>query len=474
MREEEAAISVKFENHVRVLAPIRNLPEDVLREICITCVADPVPGLSPFTTPLPYVLAQISAGIRHIALTTPIIWAQMDIQIREHYGSWDRRTFLGLVRKVEDWFDSSGGLPLTLYIDDPSGGAYTTVGSIPESNILLDALFSYSALWKEIQFKSRWEILSAPVLRFAALTNADVPLLQSVTLSLGCSLPPSLLSNIVFLKSPTLRHVSLFTPNVRKFPINWAVLTSVSLHGRANDLCYSKNEIAQIFQQTKQLVSCDIVMSPPRAEDQFYLEEVKLPFLERLRIVEMFFDLASPEAPSLLDLISAPNLANLDIDGTFLERSLLNFVKRSPNISEFRGPYLDKDKSLMFMMTLLRHCPLLSVLYLWPCSGGVGNRTPRHDANLFLRSFVEKSDVGVTCPRLQDFTFMGRIQFSAETLRLFLEGKQKDIYTLNIQIWKRVHIIVQGIIRVAETKQQILDLVSQKKLEGMPVDVRVG
>ncbi len=53
---------------------------------------------------------------------------------------------------------------------------------------------------------------------------------------------------------------------------------------------------------------------------------------------------------------------------------------------------------------------------------------------------------------------MGKIVFSAETLRLFLEGKQKNVATLNIQTWKMVHIIINGM-KAAVTKQQILDLV---------------
>ncbi len=253
------------------------------------------------TTPLPYVLAQISAGMRHIALTTPIIWARMDIQIREHHGIWDKTTFLNLARRVKEWFNRSGELPLTLFMEDPSNGVYTTVKSIP-SIILLDALFSYSARWKNVQLKSDCDVLSAPVLRLAALTNADVPLLQSVALSVRCFLPSSVLSNIVFLKASTLRHVSLFTPDARNIPVNWAVLTSILLNGRRDEFCYSKNEIAQIFRQTKQLVSCNVVISRPRAEEEFYPGEINLPFLQSLRIVESFFDRASPEAPSLLIL----------------------------------------------------------------------------------------------------------------------------------------------------------------------------
>ncbi len=216
LREEEAAISVKLENHSRVLAPF-----EIFQRMCSVTFSLHVyrtQSLLCLTTQLHCLtwLAQISAGMRHIALTTPIIWARMDIQIREHHGIWDKTTFLNLARRVKEWFNRSGELPLTLFMEDPSNGVYTTVKSIP-SIILLDALFSYSARWKNVQLKSDCDVLSAPVLRLAALTNADVPLLQSVALSVRCFLPSSVLSNIVFLKASTLRHVSLFTTRRPKY-----------------------------------------------------------------------------------------------------------------------------------------------------------------------------------------------------------------------------------------------------------------
>ena len=49
LREEEA-------DHRRVLAPFRNLPEDVLREIGIACVQGDIPELSFSHTPMPYMI----------------------------------------------------------------------------------------------------------------------------------------------------------------------------------------------------------------------------------------------------------------------------------------------------------------------------------------------------------------------------------------------------------------------------------
>ncbi|KJA17075.1 hypothetical protein HYPSUDRAFT_146945, partial [Hypholoma sublateritium FD-334 SS-4] len=78
LREEEAAILETFADHRQVFSPFRNIPEDVLREICIrACVEGDMPGLCYPMGPLPWILAQICSGLRYIALATPIIWASM-------------------------------------------------------------------------------------------------------------------------------------------------------------------------------------------------------------------------------------------------------------------------------------------------------------------------------------------------------------------------------------------------------------
>ncbi len=69
---EQAVILKTSEDHHRVFSAVRNLPEDVLREILIACVDDKAPPILSYCEhPLPYRLAQISSGIRRIALATP-------------------------------------------------------------------------------------------------------------------------------------------------------------------------------------------------------------------------------------------------------------------------------------------------------------------------------------------------------------------------------------------------------------------
>ena len=71
---------------------------------------------------------------------------------------------------------------------------------------------------------------------------------------------------------------------------------------------------------------------------------------------------------------------------------------------------------------------------------------------------------------MQHFDFKGKFDFSPETLRLFLEGKQIDVAAPKILPWKSIVMYIQS--RTATGAHgQISKLVSEKKAEGMGVDV---
>ncbi len=481
LQKEKAAILETSKDHRSVISAVRNLPEDVLRQILIACVEDEKPPLLSYRSlPLPYRLAQISSGFRRIALSTPIIWASMDVQFDALcYENLDQNAYLFLANMVVEWFGRAGELPLTVFIEYPGSSAECSESD--SSNILFVILFSYSARWKDIQLISRRKDFSMPVFHIVALKATDVPMLQSVSLFLECSIPTVVLSNIVLLKTPTLRHVSLKTDNLRQISVNWADLTAISLKGAPYSIDitqgYSKNEIAKIFGKIKCLVFCDIEVGPPRSGEEIILEKTSLPFLKTLHISERSSRLrpaASPESPSILDLLSAPILAELHIYEDFFELSLLNFLERTPNISKLDLPYLKDDKSFAITFAFLRHCPSLTELSLCPCYGDHNRGLSNWDANMFLRSFVEvDGDTGVTCPYLQFFKLEGAINFSLETLCLFLEGKQRLSGTLNIGTWKiapwrMVTIGIQGI-KDPETKKKALFLIFQKQSEGMNI-----
>ncbi len=484
LRVQKAAILETSKDHRSVISAVRNLPEDVLREILIACVQDKQPPtLSYRPISLPYRLAQISRGFRRIALSTPIMWASMDVQFGQFdYDNLNARDYSILAHMATEWFKRAGGLPLTVFIDCPSRSPYTNTesGESEPSNILFDTLFSYSTRWREIQFNSSGNQFSMRILRIVALKAVDLPVLRSVSLCLDCSIPTAVLANTVLFKTPTLRCVSLKTDNLRQISVNWTDLTAISLQVKPYSIvdCYSQNEIARIFQRTKRLVSCDIVVGPTRLGEEIILEKISLPFLQTLHITETVSTQleTSNASPSLLDLLSTPILAELHIQGEFVDLSLLNFLKQTPSISKLDLPYLKDEKSLEITLAFLRHCPSLTALSLRACYDSRYRGPSNWDGNAFLRSFVVvDGNGGVTCPCLQFFKFEGAINFSLETLRLFLEAKQRLPVTQNISPrkitpWRMVTIGMHGIEDMA-THNKILFLIFQKQSEGMSLNL---
>ena len=459
LQDEEAAILNTLSDHCLVFSPFRNLPDDILREICVASVQDDTPELSYGHTPMPYVLGQICSGMRRIALTTPRIWASMSVNIIPSKRKISaEESYPILARRAIEWFERSGGLALTVIIQD-ARMVYEVLENMASdpTNIVFDALLSYSPRWKEIHFTARCRpgILPAAMLRIAALTADDVPLLHSVSLRFANSTLDPVLDRSELLRIPTLRHVTL-ERTFQMFTVNWAILTSVTLCGVNN-----KNDIGNILQQTKCLKFCDITLD---YSEQHYAHEINLPFLTTLIVSEKSRRRLSHGTHSILKAITAPILGIFEDHIKFFDLSLLDFLKRSPQIWKISLLYFNEDKSLTETMELLRQCPSLTILSLQPhvwCTC---------DADQFLRSFVEQNNHGVICPYLQDFSFSGEIDFSIETLHIFLQGKHGDIAMPNVWPWRRVVINIKGVVST-ERHKKIADIVSKKQAAGLDVHV---
>lgn len=479
LREEDAAILKKPADHIRALSDFQNLPEDVIREIFNACVEADMPTLSFGFTPFPCVLAQISSGMRHIALTTPFIWATMNVRTNLFYldnKQARKEAYEILASKASEWLDRAGGMALTVFMQVPNCYAYTLedVQSDP-SNILFDTLFRYSTCWKRIQIESSYgDVPSAPILRMAALTTVDVPLLESITLCFQSGL--SVFRSSPILGIPTLRRLKLDThwtdrrgrTVISQFKaVNWATLTSITIHGGRGNHVTSVDEIAKILRQTRLLVFCDVAFG---AASDHLLGHINLPFLEILCVDDKRFEPTPFGAPGILDLINAPILTSLKIQAKFLDISLANFLERSSGVRELSLSHFNSEESLADITNLLRHCPSLSVITLQPPQWS--NSHHPYDANRFLRAFVEDDGVGVTCPRLRNFVFTGAINFSLQTLCRFLEAKQRGTAPLNGLVpWNTVKIDMwaTGDLEML----QKLQFVSQKQAEGLDAYVYV-
>ncbi len=472
LREKEAAILESTAHHRGVLSPFRDLPEDLLREICLALVEGDIPSLEfPHfrygKTLAPYLLMQICHGIRRIVLETPTIWASIRFQIDSSCRK-DEQEFTTFLSRARKWLQRAGGLALSISVDDLSYDSVSGEDEKPNpANILIDFLLTYSTHWKSVHFSSPGN--PTLVSCIAALPTVNVPQLRSV--SIWFQGDNSIFSTSTLLAVPTLEHLKLVTSSIRisDFTVNWAILTSLTLNGyccsSGRDL--SARDVSLVLQKTKCLTFCDISVDYDQdlTSGIDYPPEINLPFL---KILDLTDELRSSDNFSILDLINAPILQTFKLYREISESSISTFFKRSPNIQELFLHHYFNNESLMLLAELIPLYPSLVALSLTQ-KKKYSNQRPL-EVNRFLQLFVQETDI-VTCPRLEYFTFKGQIDLSLQTLREFLEGKQRGLATRrSLSPWKGVALDLARI-RDPDVRNQMLDMRSRKLKEGLNVSI---
>ncbi len=295
-------------------------------------------------------------------------------------------------------------------------------------------------------------------------------MLRSVSLHIECSNLHSTLFQFGFLTLPTLKHLSLETTKLKGFETKWATITSISLCGKFDSFCYTRDELAGILRQTKCLITCKIFVARDQSNenDEQHLGNIFLHFLETLDINERAFGPPSYEVRSLLDLIISPALQTLCLSANFLRSTLLNFLEKSRGILKLTLPYFEDDILLADTARVLRHFPSLTELNLRSYGPDLKPGKAGWDANTLLREFVEAGDTGVICPRLQCIHFSGECNFSLQTLQLFLSGKQEEIGTPDIAPWRKVIIDIRHV-ESEQTREEMAGHISRKQAEGLDV-----
>ncbi len=231
LRKKEALVLETLSDLRGTLSSFRDMPEDILREICIASVAADVPVLTRSYTPSRtslYKLLQISSGIRHIVLGTPSIWASISI----HIDSYAKEAhYTDLVCEVTEWVKRAGGMALSISVEDTRYQRDANMELDP-ANALFDFLVSHSPRWKSLSIKCSKALTL--VTRISALSTVDVPQLRSLSLHFDRD-TSNTFSESTFLTASTLEHLKLVMswPDLTYFEdrINWAYLTSLTLFG---------------------------------------------------------------------------------------------------------------------------------------------------------------------------------------------------------------------------------------------------
>ncbi|KAF7337021.1 hypothetical protein MVEN_02138700 [Mycena venus] len=138
-------LAADIDAHLALLSPVRHVPDDVLREIFISCLPPTHNAtMSSRESPL---LCHVSSRWRNIALSTPRLWSSLHVVISGGSG------FQSMSSLVEWWLARSGALLLSLSVDIVlSTPSHFFSEDIANVSTLLDLLFAVTDRWESIDF----------------------------------------------------------------------------------------------------------------------------------------------------------------------------------------------------------------------------------------------------------------------------------------------------------------------------------
>ncbi|KAK7051298.1 hypothetical protein VNI00_004798 [Paramarasmius palmivorus] len=214
LQEEELHLVCYSETYKRILHPIRQLSDQILREIFLACLEQhdiltpirkhdlPSDSLDP--TKAPWTLGQVCRRWRRVALSSPSLWTFIRVRISEPLlSSTSIQKTSRMANQLASRLRRSGNLPLTLDIAIPSSGIFSPNPNHP----LLFALYSHSSRWAAV----RLEITMNNVDVFTCMSSmvkAETPILHTIVLDLKGQLSEDGVID-AFEFAPCLQHVTL-------------------------------------------------------------------------------------------------------------------------------------------------------------------------------------------------------------------------------------------------------------------------
>ncbi|KAF9534041.1 hypothetical protein CPB83DRAFT_845002 [Crepidotus variabilis] len=454
--EEHAALDSQIaEYRALIKSPIRQVPEDILREIFVRCL--PQDHSAPMhSTYTPILLLRICSKWREIAISTPQLWASIHIPIPHatpYYYSQDEaemddyhtkatETTKKRATAVDSWLARSGACPL-----DISLFSYGMIDSTYCEEIFT-VVRKYSMHWKKLDFVCPADCFKT----FASLSPSDVPLLESLTIkgdNEGSGTQSFLWSNCGVFEASKLCEVSIsqLDEDATSLPFKWAQLTSLTLlkFGRTRNPPTNRH-LFDILRQCVNLVTCRIELpyTPPIVvfipEDNFSDDPISLPLLQNLALNDGGSDITV-----YLGRLLVPALESFEFFGG---------SGWSDTLSTKLGPFLSRVSSTLRTFTTdskifvgnafldcLRACTHLTSLSMKHLSSYA---IPNQATSLvkmnddFLSCFTSPDENGeYLCPLLETFECRASPAFTDPGLYRFISRKQSG-FVPDISKLKRV------------------------------------
>ncbi|KAJ3526137.1 hypothetical protein NMY22_g10289 [Coprinellus aureogranulatus] len=303
LKERRTVHTRYIQEHTALLSPVRQLSEDILADIFISCLSSTEPPATPGTPPdkKPHpavVLSHVCRQWRQLAIRTKLLWTHLDIVIPE-YPLTPRRFYRGQASESKVLADELPDEVATLYRK-----------SVDEWEAKVERIVHKSKVWIDraapcaltVRFKSPLQMMGLPpllddgvenvrfqlflskstnehLLRLINRAPQEVPLLESVTLFVQDSerrpKVPEPVANSGLIKSDSL--TSLILPvtlnSIATLPIDWEKLTNLSIgasdsHSPFDPTMafpvaaqpFTKVQALTILKQCPNLVHCSLIV----------------------------------------------------------------------------------------------------------------------------------------------------------------------------------------------------------------------
>ncbi|KAF7299775.1 hypothetical protein HMN09_00983400 [Mycena chlorophos] len=403
LQEERDALARSIAAHEALVAPMRRLPLDMLREIFSACLPSER-NCAMSASEAPLLLARVCSRWRTVALETPSLWTQLHI-VQPTCPPWmyTRGPQTMLTTKLAQrmdvarwWLDRSGQCPLSISLlagDIPVEGSETGA-----TCRLIELIGEYLSRWQAIDFsfaitKDIFDVLKQ-------LPRSSAPSLTKLVLNCSGSSQDDFIdwSVLTFLKGVELRACKFNNcgPQALSLPINWRKLTRLELSENSapvlesdivrvlNDCVCLQTLIVTLFEAWPSpgtgaepaAASVQTSISSPLhtlhlSGTSSFMAHVACPELRSLHFQHLRRNMGDPNTNSLIHLLStSPKLKSIHLSSQLDEEGLTRVLHALPlsvtrlSIMETSRPSAIDDAALGGMFGSEESLPNLEELIL--------------------------------------------------------------------------------------------------------------
>ncbi|KAJ7154905.1 hypothetical protein C8R43DRAFT_1000684 [Mycena crocata] len=394
-----------------LIAPVRQIPDDVLQDIFLACLPTHRNAVMS-TTESPLLLGRICSSWRALALATPRIWASLHIHIGFSIQSDDR------IRAIAEWLERSAACPLSLSISDtfpkhPHFEPYPSDSYDAAEALLMGILISTVHRWQDMSLSD----LSGSC--FDAFHDISAPFLRTIRLKHA----PDVTRWLKLFASPTVRtlelEVALTSEHTPLLLPSLSNITHLSIAHDGGDPWWPVGIpsilVFGILQNLTQLVSLNMTISDIWLPDR----STVLPVLQSLDLYG-----APSEIPLFLEYLIMPSLLHFAADSMVIGRPTpsmwANFCEHSPQVRSLVLSFVSFTRETL--RQTLQHLPSLAKLVVTDDSSGGWNSNVLLDVDYFLTLLAEPPETNL-CPSLRTLEIRNCLHMTGEALVDFLQAR---------------------------------------------------